>query len=374
MPWYFFKIFQIVKGYLLAILFTVVAILLTLKLGAINPLEPFFFLYPAGFLSVWFGGAGAGILSVLLGCCAVIYWSFFSIALSPVFISNNVWVIFLFIIFGTVFGILIGREKKSLRKEKRMFRELQLVSNQIAERENELNEAIRSRDDFFSLASHELKTPVTALKLQLQLLVRQLSRQEPGNLQTPFQSALTTMEIQINRLTRLVETLLDITRASQGKMDLQLEKTDLGHVISQLIQIYSPVLEASGCQVSFELQGSPQVTCDPFRMEQVFINLISNAAKYAPSSELRITVFQESRYLRVVFADSGPGMTKKELENIFAPFHRKLDSEKVTSGLGLGLFIVRKIVDAHGGTITCDSQVGKGTTFVLQLPFMPQPI
>ena len=356
MPTKNYYIFQLFKSYSLAVGLTALALYLGSAANQAFYEHPFFFLYPAGFFSVWFGGIGAGILSVVLGCWFTLY--------SQMIPSTQVWEVPLFVVFGTLFGILIGREKNSLRLKTRALKALQIANDDALESKKTLGLAIQARDDFFSVASHELKTPITALKLQLQLLQRQDSTKSAVSLKT----ALKSMDTQILRLTRLVESLLDITRGARGALQLQLRDCDLQEVIQQVIEEYRPLLKSAGCTLVCEQEGSPWLKCDPFRMEQVFINLISNVTKYAPGSTVRVVLKEENSVLKIVFSDNGPGMPQSEQENIFAPFHRSSETEKTVSGLGLGLFIVKQVVQAHGGTIECLSKEGEGTSFSMSFP------
>lgn len=322
--------------------------------------HPFFFLYPAGFFSVWFGGVTAGILSVLLGCGFALYWK--------VIPSTEFWELPLFVIFGTLFGLLIGREKSSRRREYKTLEELRIANQEVLESKKKLGIAIRARDDFFSMASHELKTPVTALKLQLQLLQRQVSGKSANTPGFSFQTAVKSIDSQITRLTRLVESLLDITRSARGALELRLSDCELRDLVQSVVDEYSPMLKSAGCTVELEQEGSTRIQCDSFRLEQVFINLISNATKYAPGSPIRIAFRNETSALKIVFSDNGPGMSVSDQEHIFAAFHRNSETEKTVTGLGLGLFIVKQVVQAHGGTIECFSQQGKGTSFSMSFP------
>jgi signal transduction histidine kinase len=353
----------------IAALVTSVAILSHHFLAEPNHFDLLIYLYPAGFFSVWFGGTLAGVLSVFLGTIASVSFLIYR----PVdnfsgHYRHEVFDVCLYIFFGFLFGILIGRERKARKLGLEAIRELKSTAFKLSEREKELNSAVRARDDFFSIASHELKTPITALKLQVQLLERQIPLQLKGELKERFSKAADSMENQISRLTNLVESLLDLTRIAQGTLKLELALIDLAELSREIRERYSTLLNDSGCKVDIYQKGSAMIRSDRFRMEQVFTNLFTNAVKYAPGSTIEISFARTKDSLLIQFKDHGYGIPANQQRQIFAPFRRGTDSKLGVPGLGLGLFIVRQIVQAHGGEIDCHSELGKGTTFDIHLP------
>ncbi|NBX76987.1 MAG: sensor histidine kinase, partial [Proteobacteria bacterium] len=281
----------------------------------------------------------------------------------------NLWDLLLFVGFGTTFGILIDREKKLRRKVQKTLKDLKTAASQIAEREKELSAALRSRDDFFSIASHELKTPITALKLQMQLLDKQIQKSPEVASRSSYVPAFRIMDGQITRLTNLVESLLDITRMAKGALKLDLEDLDLADLVHEICERYLELLNSNGCKYQIRRSGSTRVRCDRFRMEQVFTNLLTNSIKYAPYESILIELKKNGEHLQIVFQDSGPGIIGQNPDEVFAPFRRQKNSDSKVPGLGLGLFIVRQIIQAHSGEIRCESDlIKKGTRFVIDLP------
>lgn len=357
------------KPIAIAVLVTSIAILSDQFLTDPNHFDLLLYLYPAGFFSVWFGGTLAGILSVLMGTLACI--SFFIAHQGTHFWSkygHEVYDIVLYVVFGSVFGILIGRERKTRKMSLNAIRELKTTALKLSEREKELNAAVRARDDFFSIASHELKTPITALKLQVQLFERQIPMQLKGELKERFSKAAESMENQISRLTSLVESLLDVTRIAQGTLKLELGLIDLAELTKEICDRYAPLLRANGCSVEIDQKGSAMIRCDRFRMEQVFTNLFTNAIKYAPGRPIEISFTRTKDSLAIQFKDHGYGIAVHQQEQLFTPFRRGNDSKLGVPGLGLGLFIVRQIILAHSGHIDCHSELGRGTTFDIHIP------
>jgi len=365
MFWRLYSKYRWALPYLLAFALTFLAVGWSLYTNA--EVRIFRFLYPAGFFSVWFGGLGAGLFSVFLGTAAFLYLSLFE----PTFgsLSTNLWDLVLFVGFGTTFGILIDREKKLRRKVQKTLKDLKVAARQVAAREKELSAALRSRDDFFSIASHELKTPITALKLTMELLDKQIQKSTEPASRSKYLPAFRLMDGQINRLTNLVESLLDITRIAKGALRLELEELDLADLVHEICERYLELLSSSGCKYQIRRSGSTRVRCDRFRMEQVFTNLLTNSIKYAPRESILIELKKNGDHLQVVFEDSGPGIIGQNPDEVFAPFRRRGNSDSKVPGLGLGLFIVRQIIQAHSGEIRCEANtVKKGTRFIIDLP------
>lgn len=230
-------------------------------------------------------------------------------------------------------------------------------------------DAIRTRDEFLSIASHELKTPLTPLKLQTQVLMRTLKATSLAQVnQDRVERMLETSDRQLTRLSRLIDALLDISRINSGKLTLDLEKFDLTELVHEVIERFSGQLSAVKCEVDFDLGTKPVwVNWDRFRIEQVVINLLTNAMKYAPGKPIHITI--ERGDDRVVFSvsDEGIGIAAKDQKRIFDRFERAVSGDHV-GGLGLGLYIVAQILEAHGGSIAVTSELGKGSTFTVSMP------
>ncbi len=224
----------------------------------------------------------------------------------------------------------------------------------------------RRKDEFISMASHELKTPVTSLKGFAQLLKRRLKKQ--GMHQE--EDFLARMEGQIDRLTRLVNDLLDVSKMQAGKLDYAQEVIDLDALIRELVEM----VQQTNVTHTIVLQGAThhQVIGDRDRLGQVFINLLSNAIKYSPHAEqVEVSLASSVDEVCVSVRDFGIGISKEDQSKIFDRFYRVYDvHEKKVPGLGMGLYIVQEIIKQHGGEITVTSEVGQGTTFTISLPLI----
>jgi PAS domain S-box-containing protein len=234
----------------------------------------------------------------------------------------------------------------------------------------EAREAIRLRDEFLSVASHELKTPITALQLHLQTL-RMLST-KGGAAFTPERASrkLELAEQQVQRLARLVHELLDITRLHAGRMELHFEMVDVGRLIRELLHRQRNVFRGCGSEVRTRLQDTPQARVDPMRLEQVLTNLLSNAAKYGAGKPIELTLEGDETSYCIRVRDHGIGIAPEDQPRIFERFERAV-SERHYGGLGLGLWITQRIVTSLGGTLSVESQRGEGSTFSVCLPRFP---
>jgi PAS domain S-box-containing protein len=227
----------------------------------------------------------------------------------------------------------------------------------------EAREAVRKRDDFLSVASHELKTPLTSLKLTVSALEREATR--AGSPES-FQARLDRIRTQSTRLATLVDHLLDVSRMSAGQPVLELEPLDLGELAAEVVQRFTDEAARVGCALHLDVAGEVPVQGDRQRLDQVLTNLLVNALKYGPGSRVDVQVDCNSGP-RILVRDGGPGIPPEERERIFERFERGRHAQG-QSGLGLGLWIVREIVLAHQGRVWVESPPGGGATFGVSLP------
>jgi PAS domain S-box-containing protein len=228
--------------------------------------------------------------------------------------------------------------------------------------------AIHTRDEFLSIASHELRTPLTTLQLRLHSLKRDLLRELTSS---ETERKLDSTLRQGHRLMNLVDSLLDVSRITTGRIRLNRETFDLIAAIRELVQRFTEVAAMAGVTIELRAEGALEGSWDRLRVEQIVENLVTNALKYAPKAPLDISVIAHPGGARLVVRDRGPGIAEIDRERIFGPFERAV-SPRNFGGLGLGLFIARQNAEAHGGTIIVESKPGAGTTFIVELPFESQ--
>lgn len=230
----------------------------------------------------------------------------------------------------------------------------------------ESQEAILARDEFLSIASHELRTPITALRLGLQRLFR-LAR---GGAEPPWKTvaaSLEGIERQGRRLTLLIDGLLDVARLQSHRIQLDLEEVDLSEVVRDVVAQLEGVLSRTHTPLTVRADTPVVGHWDRLRLEQVVTNLLDNAIKYGAKSLIEVTVAVEGDSALLTVKDGGIGIPPERLPFIFGRFERAVSSRNY-GGLGLGLYIVRQIVELHGGSIQAESAPGQGSTFTVRLP------
>jgi PAS domain S-box-containing protein len=230
--------------------------------------------------------------------------------------------------------------------------------------------AIQLREDFMSIASHELKTPLTPLKMQLQLLSHmvQTGVMTAGPLEEKLKKVILDSDQQIARLSRLVDDILDATRLRTGKFALQREVVDLNSIVSGAIDRLKESKTPGANLVEFHPGQLKAGYWDRMRLEQVVTNLISNAIKFGAGKRVVVTTSMREGYALFFVQDFGIGIAKESHKKIFERLERAV-SVKQYGGLGMGLYIARQIVDLHGGKIFVESSEGAGSTFTVELPF-----
>ncbi|WP_158621480.1 MEDS domain-containing protein [Corallococcus aberystwythensis] len=242
------------------------------------------------------------------------------------------------------------------------------LEQRVRERTAELQHALQMREEFLTVASHELKTPITSLQLYMESLLRSNER---GTL-TPDLAApkLLKAKEQCRRLENLINKMLDVSRASASDDPLPIEpeeEVDLAEVTRSVGEVFTEALQRAGCQLRLQADQPAVGHWDRMRLEQVVTNLLSNAIKYAPGTEVELAVHPSKNSATLVVRDGGPGIPEEAQQRVFERFVQ-LSPKSHAGGFGLGLWIVRSIVDAHGGSIQLDSKPGEGTTFKVEFP------
>jgi PAS domain S-box-containing protein len=226
-------------------------------------------------------------------------------------------------------------------------------------------EAIRLRDEFLALASHELKTPLTVLQIQLDSL-----NSHPRGADPKLETKLERAARSTDRLARLVGSLLDVSRIATGKFPLDVKPFDLGDVVGRVVDGLRPAATAAGCELSLTTAGPLDGVWDQLRTEQIVTNLLGNAIKYAPGAPIEMALQGADDTVTITVRDHGSGIPAGEHERIFGRFERA-DSIGHHGGMGLGLYLVREIADAHGGSVSARDADGGGALLEVRLPRAP---
>jgi PAS domain S-box-containing protein len=249
-------------------------------------------------------------------------------------------------------------------EEKKRLEELYLLNAYLQSAREVAEKATLMKSRFLDVAAHELRTPVTAFSLLLQLTQKQLAKGIPVEV-----SILTRLKIQGDRISRLVVDLLDVSRLERGVMTLDRKPTNIVSLIHECLEDFK--LRKSNRNLIFSEPKNPiELNIDPIRIYQVISNLLDNASKYTPeNTSIEVIIETKHNIVRVSVKDYGPGILAKHQAELFSPFSRLSDElTDKSGGLGLGLFICRSIIELHGGKIGLNSEVGLGSTFYFELP------
>lgn len=229
--------------------------------------------------------------------------------------------------------------------------------------------ALKSRDEFITIASHELNTPLQGLLLQAQMVRRSLTR--PGEMhitEEKLEKYLDREISQVNRLTQLVSDMLEITKMGTGMLKIKRDYLELNACIEETLDDLQHLIQSTGSRIFLENNGELEGRWDPHRLKQILLNLLTNALKYGQGEPVTVRTYEKDGKARIEIEDHGLGIDSLSQERIFHRFERDISSSEV-SGLGLGLFITKELVKAHGGLIWVESS-GKdqGSTFIVELP------
>ncbi len=249
-----------------------------------------------------------------------------------------------------------------------IYQELQKLTAELATANEELKRLDKAKSEFVSIASHQLRTPLTASKGYISLVLEGTY----GALEEKFKKPLQKVYYSNERLIHLVNDLLSLSRIESGKMKLEQEPTDVGEIVKSVIEELQIKAEERGLKLVFKkpTTAPPQVSLDKEKIRNVVLNLIDNAIRYTKEGSITTSIAQENGKLHIAVQDTGEGMTKEEIGKLFESFSRGQAGAKLsTEGAGLGLYIARQFVEMHKGKIWAESTgKGKGSTFHVELP------
>jgi signal transduction histidine kinase len=220
----------------------------------------------------------------------------------------------------------------------------------------------RMQDEFITTISHELRTPIGFIKGYATTLLRDDTKWDDGS----RREFLTIIDEEADRLHELIEDLLDSARLKAGTMFMQLQPVRLDLILREIL--VRSTSRYSSLAVQLNVDHAITVMADPTRITQVFDNLLSNAVKYAPGAPVKITVKNTREICTITVEDQGPGISESHLPHLFERFYRVPETSVSTHGTGLGLFICQQIIHEHGGDISVNSEISKGTVFTINLP------
>ena len=264
------------------------------------------------------------------------------------------------------------RQRKEVRQQVEALehsrREQEVLLAQLQVTQVELEHAVRMRDDFMSIVSHEVRTPLNGLILETQLRKMHLARDNAAAFTLDKMKAMVERdERQIQSLIRLIEDMLDVSRIRTGKLSIRPSEFDLSAAVGNLLESFAAQISAAGSSVNYRSEQPVVGQWDEFRIEQVVSNLLTNALRYGAKKPISVSVYTRSAWAVIEVSDQGIGISEENQQRIFHQFERIAGSHVVT-GLGLGLYISEQIVAAHDGQISVHSALGEGATFRVCLP------
>ncbi len=238
----------------------------------------------------------------------------------------------------------------------------------FAIRATKLEEVDRMKDDFISMASHELRSPLTVLRGYIDILKSGFLAKIPSGESAEANRYLNNMEESVTRLNNLVEDILNVSRLEQNRLPIVMGDIDLDALIAKIVSQFSLEAKQHGLTLSYEATRLPQVRGDTDRVTQIIVNMLSNAIKYTPAGSVRVLTKETDDAILVTVADTGLGISAEGMKNLFSKFYRvKTDQTVKISGTGLGLWISREIARKMDGEITVESIEGVGSHFTLHL-------
>lgn len=295
--------------------------------------------YPQGvafFLIVWIGTL----------CAAFSAWIFDSFSIWIPIVSTITLLIFIWVLFIAYQVLKIEQAHTKLKQEQSYLAELEQLKN-----------------NFVSLISHDLKTPIAKIQAVLDRLLTQ------GQIPNELQSDLTSLKDYSEELNRYIQSILKVLRVESREFKILKETADINGIIENVVERLRPLAQSKHIQMTLDLEPMFLIEIDVTLMTEVFLNIIENAIKYTPQNGfVKIKSYESATDVCIEVSDSGEGIQPEDQEVIWKKFARGRSQDHKTKGTGLGLYLVKYFIELHGGHISLSSQVGKGTTFAVQLP------
>lgn len=257
--------------------------------------------------------------------------------------------------------------KRQLEELTKSREEQVAVMTQLNDAKTALEKSVNDREDFMSIASHEFKTPLTTLKLQSQIRSRNLLKADDNSFSREKLSVMFDSDnVQYGKLNRLIDDMLDVSRIISGKLSMDLEVFDLASVIKETIKRNNEIFKFAECSIEVLSDKPIMVNMDRLRIEQVMTNLLTNAVRYGAGKPISVLITSNIDNVLITVKDNGIGIAEENLKRIFMRFERA--TATAMTGLGLGLYIVSQIIEAHQGLIKVTSNIGEGSEFTVSLP------
>ncbi len=252
---------------------------------------------------------------------------------------------------------------KSVLKEVESREKSQKLAKKLRQANRKLKKLDKTKSEFVSIASHQLRTPLTAIKGYAAMLIDDSKNPEE-------KQALRQIYFSNERLIKLVNDLLNLSRIERGKMQFHFVETQLSDIISSVISELKMLVRKKGLKLTYHKVDLPILKIDPTKIKEVLVNIIDNAIKYTPKGKITVKTFVDEDSVIVAISDTGIGMSKDDVKAIYQKFQRgRAVSQVYPNGTGIGLYIANKIIQAHNGRLWAESDgLGRGSTFYIKLP------
>jgi len=332
--------------------------------------SPFLIFLPTIAFCAMTGGFLVGFVTTIISLLTVTFMLFFPQS-HPLLIANVSLFIqtLIFFILGLFLSYIIhsSRQQDKILEYQRKLRQVHHVIETLEKNYEKAEKEIQARDQFLAIASHELKTPVTSMLLQVQTAIHNIRNVSLANFSVAtLLKMLEDTELQSKRLSKMVNDLLDLSLITTGKIDLEMEQVNISEIVRTATERYIERL-VDKKQLTLIIKKPVIGSFDKLRIEQAIVNLISNAIKYGNNKPIFLTVTGNEHIAKIIVKDQGIGIPADQQKKIFNRFERAV-SPRDYKGLGVGLYITYQIVKAHNGKIHVESQLNNGSTFIIELP------
>jgi signal transduction histidine kinase len=322
------------------------------------------------FLNAWLGGLKTGLITTIAGTLAGLYFFLVATDLNPTDYLSSIFELTLFALLGVLISSVIEKYKKTdlvneYRKQNKLFiRKFEKLEDAC----NKMKAEIKMRDEFLSIASHELKNPLTTMLLKIERILHNIRNVSLANFSVEnLLQMLETAEEQTKRLSRMINDLLNVSLITTGKLNLEKTDEDLTQIVQEIAVEFKEKLEKGHYAFRLDASSPILISLDRMRIAQVITNMLSNAIKYGEGRPIEVIVKKHGDTAKITVRDNGLGIPEDHHQKIFQLFERGLPQNGI-KGLGVGLYISNQIVKSHGGTIKISSKPGAGSIFTIELP------
>lgn len=365
-----------ILDHVFAIVISIIGLLVTTLIGPPFSDTPLLVIFPLIITSAWIGGLSAGILTSVLLAFSLQVNPFQPAESKALFDLPHILQFILIVIEGSFISFII--HLLQLRERIGEFKQREKILNKeildLIDKNKRYEKEIRSRDEFLSIASHELKTPLTSMLLQTQTALHNIRNVSVA--QFSFENLLKMLESvenQTKRLSKMINDLLAVSVITIGNLQLEYEEIDLEKLVKGVLTDFAARIEREKIEVIYNPTEKIIGYWDKIRIEQAVSNFISNAIKYGDHKPIEIRTTKNKNNAELTVIDHGIGIPKQKQKIIFELFHRAVDPE-MYKGLGVGLYITQKIIAAHGGSVDVKSALEEGSEFTIKLPLNRQQL